>query len=106
VQLLAPIALQVLNEMNMNLLRDTGQITESGLRRIPDGGLKASWALSWPEQRAAGVGPIELHPKPMPLLPPVTTATVAGDFAQGGSLWIRQPEPGRQAGLQDAVLGR
>src|SRR5260221_6991402 len=33
VQLLAPIARQVLNEMNMNLLRDTGQLTESGLRR-------------------------------------------------------------------------
>jgi hypothetical protein len=50
VQLLAPIARQVLNEMNMNLLRDTGQLTESGLRRTPDGGLNASWALSWPEQ--------------------------------------------------------
>lgn len=42
VQLLAPIALQVLNETNMNLLRDTGQLTESGLRRTPDGGVNAS----------------------------------------------------------------
>src|SRR5882724_1850331 len=58
VQLLAPIARQVLNEMNMNLLRDTGQLTESGLRRTPDGGLNASWALSWPEQQAAGIEPI------------------------------------------------
>ena len=49
VQLLAPIARQVLSEMNMNLLRDTGQLTESGLRRTPDGGLNASWVLSWPE---------------------------------------------------------
>lgn len=32
VQLLAPIARQVLNEMNMNLLRDTGRLTESGSR--------------------------------------------------------------------------
>ena len=46
VQLLAPIARQVLNEMNVNLLRDTGQLTESGLRRTPDGGLNASWVLS------------------------------------------------------------
>ena len=57
VQLLAPIARQVLNEMNMNLLRDTGQLTESGLRRTPDGGLSASCALSWcasrPRRRAA-----------------------------------------------------
>ena len=42
VQLLAPIARQVLNEMNLHLLRDTGQLTESGLRRTPDGGLNAS----------------------------------------------------------------
>ena len=32
VQLLAPIARRVLNEMNTNLLLDTGQLTESGLR--------------------------------------------------------------------------
>ncbi len=61
VQLLAPIARRVLNEMNTNLLLDTGQLTESGLRRTPDGGMNASWALSWPEQRAAGVEPIALH---------------------------------------------
>ena len=39
-QLLAPIARQVLTEMNATLLLDTGQLTESGLRRTPDGGLK------------------------------------------------------------------
>jgi hypothetical protein len=61
VQLLAPIARRVLNEMNTNLLLDTGQLTESGLRRSPDGGMNASWALSWPQQRAAGVEPIVLH---------------------------------------------
>ena len=61
VQLLAPVARQVLNEMNMNLLRDTGQLTESGLRRTPDGGLNASWALSWPEQQAAGIEAIVLQ---------------------------------------------
>ena len=61
VQLLALVARQVLNEMNMHLLRDTGQLTESGLRRTPDGGLTASWALSWPEQQAAGVQPIVLQ---------------------------------------------
>jgi len=61
VQLLAPIARRVLNEMNTNLLLDTGQLTESGLRRTPDGGLNASWALSWPEQQAAGIEPIVLQ---------------------------------------------
>src|SRR5712691_11836381 len=61
VQLLAPIARQVLNGMNINLLGDAGQLTESGLRRTPDGGLNASWALSWPEQRAAGLPPLALQ---------------------------------------------
>src|SRR4030081_2882362 len=61
VQLLAPVARQVLTEMNTSLLLDTGQLTETGLRRTADGGLLASWALSWPEQQAAGVEPIALH---------------------------------------------
>ncbi len=61
VQLLAPIARQVLTEMNAGLLLDTGQLTETGLRPTADGGLDASWALSWPEQRAAGVQPIVLQ---------------------------------------------
>jgi len=61
VQLLAPIARQVLTEMNATLLLGTGQLSETGLRRTSDGGLNASWALSWPEQRAAGVEPIVLQ---------------------------------------------
>jgi hypothetical protein len=60
VQLLAPIARQVLNEMNTSLLLDTGQLSETGLLRTADGGLNASWALSWPEQRA-GIQPIVLQ---------------------------------------------
>src|ERR1700747_3615513 len=61
VQLLAPVARQVLTEMNTSLLLDTGQLTETGLRRTADGGLIASWVLSWPEQQAAGVEPIALQ---------------------------------------------
>ena len=61
VQLLAPIARKVLSEMNMSLLLDTGKLTETGLQRSEDGGLNASWALSWPEQRAAKVQPIMLQ---------------------------------------------
>src|SRR4029077_2079359 len=58
VQLLAPIARRVLTEMNTNLLLNTGQRSETRLRRTEDGGLNASWGLSWREQRAAGVQPI------------------------------------------------
>jgi hypothetical protein len=61
VQLLAPVARQVLNEMNTSLLLDTGQLTETGLRRTVDGGLTASWVLSWSEQQAAGIEPIVLQ---------------------------------------------
>src|SRR5881296_42118 len=61
VHLLAPVARQVLTEMNTSLLLDTGQLTETGLRRTADGGLIGSWVLSWPEQQAAGVEPIALH---------------------------------------------
>ena len=43
VQLLAPVARQVLAEVNTSLLLDTGQLTETGLRRTADGGLNASW---------------------------------------------------------------
>jgi hypothetical protein len=38
VRLLAPIARQVLTEMNTSLLLDTGQLTETGLHRTTDGG--------------------------------------------------------------------
>jgi hypothetical protein len=61
VQLLAPISRDVLAEINTGLLLNTGQLTETGLRRTPDGGLSASWALSWPEQRAAGLPPLALQ---------------------------------------------
>src|SRR6267378_1034317 len=47
-QLLAPIARQVLTEINTSLLLDTGQLTETGLRRTADAGLIAGWVLSWP----------------------------------------------------------
>jgi hypothetical protein len=61
VQLLAAVARQVLTEMNTILLLGTGDLMETGLQRVADGGLDASWALSWPEQRAAGIEPIVLQ---------------------------------------------
>src|SRR5260370_3559784 len=61
VQLLAPVARQVLTEMNTSLLLGTGHLTETGLQRTADGGLNASCALSWPEQRPAGIEPIAIQ---------------------------------------------
>jgi hypothetical protein len=59
--LLSPVARQALSEMNSYLLLEAGALTETGLQRSSDGGLSASWKLSWPEQREAGVSPIILH---------------------------------------------
>ena len=74
VRLLAPIARQVLTEMNTSLLLDTGQLTETGLLPTADGGLNASWALSWLEQRAAWVQPIVLQAYFGGRLPPPSSA--------------------------------
>jgi hypothetical protein len=60
VELMHPVASQVLREMNTLLLLESGRITGTGLQSTPDGGLAASWALSWPEQRSAGVSPVVL----------------------------------------------
>jgi hypothetical protein len=60
VELLHPVAYQVLREMNTWLLLESGRIAGTGLQRTPDGGLVASWALSWSEQRSAGVSPVVL----------------------------------------------
>jgi hypothetical protein len=49
-----------LAEINADLLLSTGEITATGVRRSGDG-VDAIWALSWPEQRAAGIHPIVIR---------------------------------------------
>jgi hypothetical protein len=62
VPLLDPHARQALEEINTHLLLGTGEVTATGLRRsADDGGPEAVWALSWPEQQAAGIEPIVLR---------------------------------------------
>ena len=60
VELLHPVANQVLREMNTLLLLESGRITGTGLQRTPDGGVVASWDLSWPEQSSVGISPVVL----------------------------------------------
>ena len=57
VALLDPYARQPLHEINTHLLLGTGEVTATGVRR-GRGGVDAVWALSWPEQHAAGINPI------------------------------------------------
>jgi len=57
VALLDPHARQALDEINTHLLLGTGEVTAAGVRRR-GGGVDAVWALSWPEQQAAGINPI------------------------------------------------
>lgn len=60
VEWLAPVARQVLDEIDRELLAGTGTIADSGLQSDSDGSW-AAWTLSWPEQRDAGLPPLELH---------------------------------------------
>jgi hypothetical protein len=61
VELLDPVARQVLSEMDTEMMLDSGTVTATGLTRSADGGLVAEWVLSWPEQVAAGVGPVVIR---------------------------------------------
>ncbi|QCX73778.1 hypothetical protein C9F11_42305 [Streptomyces sp. YIM 121038] len=60
VALLDPYARQVLEEFNTHLLNGAGQVRVSGATRARDGGLAATWALTWPQQRDEGIDPISL----------------------------------------------
>jgi hypothetical protein len=60
VALLDPYARQPLREINTQLLLGTGEVTATGLQRRGDG-VDAVWALSWPEQRVAGIDPIMIR---------------------------------------------
>jgi hypothetical protein len=61
VALLDPYARQALDEIDADLLLDTGEITATGVRRSATAGLDSVWALSWPQQRAAGIKPIVIR---------------------------------------------
>jgi hypothetical protein len=61
VALLDPYARRALEEMNARLMRDTGEVTATGVRDSADGGIDALWALSWPEQRGASIKPVVIR---------------------------------------------
>jgi hypothetical protein len=61
VALLDPHVRQALDEINEDLLLDTGEMTDTHVRRSANVGLDAVWALSWPEQRAARIMPIVIR---------------------------------------------
>ncbi len=61
VPLLDQHARQALEELNTSLLLGSGEVTAAGVRRLADCGTDAVWALSWPEQQAAGIKPIVIR---------------------------------------------
>jgi hypothetical protein len=61
VALLDPYARQALREIDAGLLLNAGEITGAGVRRSATPSLEAVWALSWPQQRAAGIKPIVIR---------------------------------------------
>jgi hypothetical protein len=61
--LLAPVALRVLSDFNAVMLGGSGEVTDSGIARSPDGQVAREWRISWPgqkraERRAGPSGPI------------------------------------------------
>lgn len=60
VELLDPVARLVLRELDEDLLLGTGTIASTGLTGSADGGVRALWSLSWPEQQRAGVAPVTI----------------------------------------------
>src|SRR5260370_608964 len=60
VALLDPHARQALGEINTDLRLGTGAVTRTGVR-VRGNGVDAIWALSWPEQQAAGISPVVLR---------------------------------------------
>ncbi len=60
VTLLDPHVRQALTEINTHLLLGMGEVAASGIRSGREG-VDAVWALSWPEQQAAGVRPIVIR---------------------------------------------
>jgi hypothetical protein len=61
VPLLDPHARRALEEINTYLLLGTGEVTVTGVQRSAGGGIDAAWALSWPEQRDAGIEPVVIR---------------------------------------------
>ena len=61
VDFLSPFAHQALSEVNTYLLLDSGTVSETGLERSADGGMSATWQLTWPDQQMVRVPPIMLH---------------------------------------------
>ena len=61
VDLLSPVARKALSEVNTYLLLDSGTVSQTGLQRSADGGMSATWQLTWPEQQMVGVPPIMLN---------------------------------------------
>jgi len=61
VALVDPHVRKTLEEINACLLLGTGEAMATGVRRSPDGGVDAMWALSWPQQQTAGINPIVIR---------------------------------------------
>lgn len=61
VTLLDPYARQALNEINADLLLDTGELSATGVRRSATRGLDAVWTLAWPQQQAVRLDPITIR---------------------------------------------
>lgn len=61
VTFLDDFARQALEEMNTALMLNTGSVVATGLTRTRDGGVEATWSLTWPEQEQRRLPPVTLN---------------------------------------------
>lgn len=61
VELIDPYARTALSEINTHLLLGSGTVAGGTPSRSADGGLAATWSLSWWEQEDSGIAPVLLR---------------------------------------------
>jgi hypothetical protein len=78
---LDPVVRQALSELSDDWLDGTGTVARTDTADDPEGHLVTRWALSWPDQQAAGVEPVQIAARYAPgRLHPHLGATRARDW--------------------------
>jgi hypothetical protein len=78
---LDPYVLQALQELSQDWLDGTGEISRTDTSDDPEGHLVTRWSLSWPDQQAAGIEPVQIAARYAPgRLHPHLGATRARDW--------------------------
>jgi hypothetical protein len=107
VELLSPVVRRVLEQTNVDLLENTGEIHFEPPRHDEEGGVAARWTLSWPAQRAAE----RMLPQRGGPVPPVQVVAAFHSWFTHGHLqgaengwWPMQVSTPEDAERQEAII--